>query len=255
MNETKQKKIIAVCGKGGVGKTSVSAIITKILVENKKDKILAIDADPAVGLATALGFNAQKTVDDIGNSLINNVGGISKGNKKEIVLSLGYEIFEALEERGNLAFLAIGRPEQEGCYCNVNSMLKDAIDPLIKDFDFVVIDGEAGIEQVNRRVLRKVTHLFLVSDASAKGLHVVRTIKQVADKAINFETAGFILNRIRSEDNKNKFSIPEGLPLWGIIPEDDVIRAMDIAGNTIFDISAPPVENKIRKILEDLSFL
>lgn len=247
-------RIIAVCGKGGVGKTSLSAVITKILIENKKLKILAIDADPAVGLATALGFHVQKTVDDIGNNLINNVGGIGKGNKKEIVLSLGYEVFGALEEKDNLAFLAIGRPEQEGCYCNVNGLLKDAIDPLTKDFDVVVIDGEAGIEQVNRRVLRSVTHLFLVSDASVKGMNVVRTIKQVADNAINFETAGLILNRIKNEEEKNKVSIPDSLSLWGMIQENDALRDMDRDGKTIFDVSIPPAEDTMRKILEDLSF-
>ena len=248
-------KIIAVCGKGGVGKTSLSAVITKILIGNKKQKILAVDADPSTGLATALGFTVKKTVDDIGRNLMENVGGIAQGSKKEIVSSLGYEVFEALEERDNLAFLAIGRPEQEGCYCNVNDLLKDAIDPLTKDFDVVVIDGEAGIEQVNRRVLRSVTHLFLVSDASVKGMNVVRTIKQVADNAINFETAGLVLNRIKNEDEKNKLSIPDGMSLWGMIQENDVMRDMDRDGKTIFEVSIPPVEDKMRKILKDLSFL
>lgn len=255
MNDKKPTRVIAVCGKGGVGKTSISAAITKILVENKEHRVLAIDADPAVGLATALGFNVRKTVDDIRNNLISRVESGSQGDKREIVFSLDYEILEALEERDNLAFLAIGRPEKDGCYCQVNSMLKDIIETLTKNFDFVIIDGEAGIEQVNRRVLRRVTHLFLVSDASVKGLNVTKTIKQVADKAINYERAGLLLNRITSEEEKSKISIPSELSLYGTIPEDDVIRDADIAGKSILDIPTTKVFDAVKRVLVNLSLL
>jgi CO dehydrogenase maturation factor len=254
MNDKKPTRTIAVCGKGGVGKTSISAAITKMLIENKDHKVLAIDADPAVGLATALGFNVRKTVDDIRNNLISRVESV-QGDKREIVFSLDYEVFEALEERDNLAFLAIGRPEKDGCYCQVNSMLKDIIETLTKNFDFVIIDGEAGIEQVNRRVLRRVTHLFLVSDASIKGMNVARTIKEVADQSINYERAGLILNRIRSEEEKSRLSIPPELSIFGTVPEDDVIRDADIAGKSILDITTSKAFDEVKRILGNLSLL
>ena len=123
------------------------------MAEKADKRILAIDADPAVGLATALGFRGERTVNDIRNDLI---GRIEKGeseNRQALLAALDYEVFAALEERENVAFLAIGRPEQEGCYCKVNSMLRDIIESVARNFDYVVIDGEAGIEQVNRRVL------------------------------------------------------------------------------------------------------
>ena len=175
-NKQKHPLLIAVCGKGGVGKTSISALVIKILAEKADRRILAIDADPAVGLATALGFKGERTVNDIRNDLI---GRIEKGeseNRQALLAALDYEVFAALEERENVAFLAIGRPEKEGCYCKVNDMLRDIIESVARNFDYVVIDGEAGIEQVNRRVLSTVTHLLLVSDASAKGLKVIETI-------------------------------------------------------------------------------
>ena len=81
---------------------------------------------------------------------------------------------------------AIGRPEKDGCYCQVNHILKDLIASVADNFDYVVIDGEAGIEQVNRRVMEKVTHLLLVSDASRKGINVVQTIKEVSGSAIEY---------------------------------------------------------------------
>ena len=167
---------MAVCGKGGVGKTSISSIITKILVDYDSKKVLAIDADPAVGLATALGIEVHKTVDDIRQNLINRFERGESSDRKRILTQLDYEMFEALEERERLAFLAIGRPEKKGCYCQINHILKDIIKSISSQFDYVVIDGEAGIEQVNRRVMEAVTHLILVSDQSKKGLDVAKTI-------------------------------------------------------------------------------
>ncbi len=229
-------KIIALCGKGGVGKTSLSAAIVKILTEDPTKKVLAIDADPAVGLATSLGMEVTKTVDDIRNDLIRRVTQGDSEDKSQMVSRLDYEMISALVEDGNLAFLAIGRPEKEGCYCQVNHILKDIIATIVGNFDYVVIDGEAGVEQVNRRVMEKVTHLILVSDASAKGLNVVKTINQVSDESIEYKKSGLILNRLRSIKEKERVSVPEELNYLGWIPEDDTIRNKDIEGGSILTI-------------------
>ena len=163
-------KIIAVTGKGGVGKTSLSAVIVKLLTESFPGKrILAIDADPAVGLATALGIEVNSTVDDIRKEFINNVENSNTNEAVEVLGNARYKIFDTLIEQSSFSFLAIGRPESAGCYCKVNSYLKEVIKILVGNYDYIVIDGEAGIEQVNRRVMEKVTHLLLVSDASKKG--------------------------------------------------------------------------------------
>ncbi|MBO7681889.1 MAG: AAA family ATPase, partial [Clostridia bacterium] len=197
MSTEKKTTIVALVGKGGVGKTSLSALIVKLLAESHPDKkILAIDADPAVGLATALGVDVSSTVDDIRKSFVQTV---EDGNTNAAIELLGeakYQMFDALVELDNMSFLAIGRPESAGCYCKVNAYLKEIISAIADHFDYVVIDGEAGIEQVNRRVMEKVTHLVLVSDASRKGLQVVQTIHKVAEDLVMFDESGLIINRI-----------------------------------------------------------
>ena len=154
-------KIIAVAGKGGVGKTSISATIVKLLVKAYPEKkILAIDADPAVGLSTALGIDVKMTIDDIRKEIVATVEGGDTKTAIELLGDARYKIFDALVETDGYAFIAVGRPETAGCYCKINSYLKEVISLLSSEFDYVVIDGEAGIEQINRRVMEKVTHLI-----------------------------------------------------------------------------------------------
>ena len=247
----KNPVLLAVCGKGGVGKTSISAVVVRILAENTDKRILAIDADPSVGLATALGFRGERSVNDIRNDLIGRIENGESENRQALLAALDYEVLAALEERKNVAFLAIGRPEREGCYCKVNAMLRDIIESVARNFDYVVIDGEAGIEQVNRRVLATVTHLLLVSDASAKGLKVIETISTVAGLAVHYEKAGLLLNRIRGEEEKNKLSLPPSIPLIGWIPEDDGIRDADIAGRNLMKIPPCPAIEAVKRSIND----
>ena len=250
-NKQRKALLMAVCGKGGVGKTSISAIVVRILAEKTDCRILAIDADPSVGLATALGFRGNRTVNDIRNDLIGRIENGESENRQALLAALDYEVLAALEERDNVAFLAIGRPEREGCYCKVNAMLRDIIESVARNFDYVVIDGEAGIEQVNRRVLATVTHLLLVSDASAKGLKVIETIGTVAGLAVHYEKAGLILNRIRGEREKNSLSLPSAIPLIGWVTEDDCIRDADIAGRNLMDITPCPAIEAVKRAMKD----
>lgn len=253
-SESNRTRIVAVCGKGGAGKTCISAAITKILLEGGTSRILAIDADPAVGLASALGFKVRITVDDIRNDLIEQLQKGRGGSREDLVSLMDYEVFNALEERDTLAFLAIGRPENEGCYCQVNEMLKDIIGSVAENFDYVIIDGEAGIEQVNRRVMETVSHLILVSDPSVKGIEVAQIIKDVSERAMEHERIGFIMNRIRYE-YEERLAIPPGFNIVGSVPEDDTIRHFDIEGRSLLELPDCPALTAIRGCLAAMGLL
>lgn len=240
-------KIIAVAGKGGVGKTSVSAAIVKLLTSKYPDKkILAIDADPAVGLSTALGIDVKTTIDDIRKEIVSTV---EDGDTKAAIELLGdarYKIFDALVETDGYAFIAVGRPESAGCYCKINSYLKEVISLLSEEFDYVVIDGEAGIEQINRRVMEKVTHLLLISDASKKGTQVINTIKSVADELVMYEKIGAIINRLPDE-SVIKYIDTQGIPILSYIMTDSNLAVYDIEGKNITDL---PDDSNIVKGVE-----
>jgi len=243
-------KIIAVAGKGGVGKTSISAAIVKLLVQKYPDKkILAIDADPAVGLSTALGIDVKMTIDDIRKEIVETV---EDGQTKAAIELLGdarYKIFDALVETDGFAFIAVGRPESAGCYCKINSYLKEVISLISNDFDYVVIDGEAGIEQINRRVMEKVTHLLLVSDASKKGTQVISTIKSVAEELVMYEKIGVIINRLPDE-SVIPYINTNGIPVLSYIQNDSNLAVFDIEGKNITTL--PDDSNIVKGVKEAL---
>ncbi len=247
-----QNTIVALCGKGGVGKTTASALIVKALIANPVNRVLAIDADPAVGLATALNIDVKTTVNDIRNEFIDLVKAGGAGDKEQVLSLLDYEMTGALHEKENLVFLSIGRPETDGCYCRVNDILKDIIASIAGNFDYIVIDAEAGVEQVNRRVLEKVTHLILISDLSVKGIKVAGTIYEVAGKAVKFDRAGLIVNRVSSAEDINRVTLPPDIPFLGYIPEDSEIRKADIEEKNFLTMAISPSFEAVMKALNDM---
>ena len=229
-----KRKIIAVAGKGGVGKTSLAGAIVKELVRKYPDKkILAIDADPAVGLSTVLNIEVKKTIDDIRKEVISTVEDGDVKSAMELLGDAKYEIYDAISEQDGYAFIAIGRPESAGCYCKINTYLKEVITILSSNFDYVVIDGEAGIEQINRRVMEKVTHLLLVTDASKKGCEVIKTIKSVADELVMYEKVGVIANRIPSKEVVELMNVGD-MEIVAAILNDGNLAEYDIKGENIF---------------------
>lgn len=255
-NDNKKTVIIATVGKGGVGKTSLSAIAVRLLSEKYPEKrILAIDADPAVGLATALGAEVTSTVDDIRKNFITAVENSGTRAAVEMLGEAKYQIADALVEIGNISFLAVGRPESAGCYCKVNAYLKEVISMISGNFDYVVIDGEAGIEQVNRRVMEQVTHLLLVSDASRKGLGVVQTVHKVAKELVMFETAGVIVNRMPDMSKVSSLDTGE-LELLCCIPDDRDMTLNDMEGQSVFELdAASPIVTGMKTALNKLNIL
>ena len=250
--------IFAFAGKGGVGKTSLSAAFTRILAERYPDKkILAVDADPAVGLLTALGMEPALTLDDIRLRIAES---IDRGETADAVALLNearFHLLDCITEKDNLSFLAIGRPEAAGCYCKVNAYLKQVLETISGNYDFVVIDGEAGIEQINRRVMENITCLVLVSDASRKGLQVISTIKDVAGRLVNCKKTGVIFNRVSPS------FAPEALtdlpPVLAVIGDDPNQTENDMLGDTVFclPVSSPVyrgAQEALTKLLEDTPY-
>lgn len=239
MNNT---RIIAVSGKGGVGKTSISAAFVRLLAETHPDaRILAIDADPAIGLSTALGIEVTETLDDIRKTIITRVENGEPKAAIEMLNEARFRILNMMIENRKFSFLAIGRPEAAGCYCKVNAYLKEVINLLSEDFDYVVIDGEAGIEQINRRVMEKVTHLFLITDPSRKGIQVIKTIKNVADELVMYERCGAVINRAGDlqllEESGAQNALEEaGIELLTVIGTDEAHACNDIHGKSVFEL-------------------
>jgi len=245
------KPIIAVCGKGGVGKTTVSAIIAQALAQRSAQSCLLVDADPSGGLAVSLDLAPKHTLDDVRLSLLEEIKQ-GRRDRKDMALTVDYLLLEAIAERGNLAFLAIGRQTETGCYCAINSLLKQAVELLVERFAVTVIDAEAGIEQINRDVMRAVNYLLLVSDTSVKGLGVAATIARVAaEQGGSFQT-GLLLNRVRHPSEIQGIAARSTIPVLGGVPEDDTVRRFDAAAESFFALPDCPAAQAVQHALSFL---
>jgi len=236
------KRLIAVCGKGGTGKTALTAMMTRVLLESRKaGKLLLIDADPAMGLPNALGIKVKRTMGQVREEIIKTARGSDKEKKEKLNSMLDYMVLEALMETDRFALLAMGRTETLGCFCPVNNLLRDAIETLSKNFDTIIIDGEAGLEQINRQVMRRLDTLIVISDATSRGVQTAGQIKKMVekDKVIEVKKMGLVFNRVQGNDELLKQAAKDiGLQVFGYIPQDENIAHYDLVGKSILEL--PP---------------
>ena len=252
MNQSK-REVLAVGGKGGTGKTTLVAIVTKLLATSGL-RLLVVDADPPVSLARALGVNSVKTVGEIRTKLIEDPEEKRRIGDKPIMDVI---IDEALVDLNGTSLLVMGRAEGPGCYCSINELLRFGIESLAKRFDITLIDCEAGIEQVNRRVINSVTTLVVVSDATIKGIQTAAYLKEIAQKygVQGPYRTGLVINRIRRETEQIKARAQQmGLDVLGFMPEDSNIAEYDLIGKPIIDLpDTSPSVMAVRRIVKSLS--
>ena len=252
-----KSKIYAVCGKGGSGKTALVALMAKHVIRERKKRLLIIDADPTMNLSMVLGVKPEKTINDIREKIIGEARSYSQSDKENLARSLDYMLFDSLLETDDFSFLVMGRPESLGCYCPVNEFLRGGIETLAGHFDMVIIDGEAGVEQINRQVMQSVDVPIIVSDISSRGLQTAALIKNVIEshnKIITYKKMGLVLNRVRQPGDQIQEYIEEtGLTLLGTIPEDENITRFDMEARPLLQL---PLDSSaclaVGKILRDL---
>ncbi|MBE0480932.1 MAG: AAA family ATPase [Dehalococcoidia bacterium] len=236
------RKLIAVCGKGGVGKTVLTAMLANILAQSgRAGRLLLIDADPAMGLPATLGVRVKRTMGQVREDIIRTARRSDPEKTASLVNTLDYMVLEALMESQNYAVLAMGRTETLGCYCPVNDLLRAAIASLSGSFDTILIDGEAGLEQLNRQVIRDIGLLIIVSDATSRGIETARIVKSLVtdEKVINCERLGLVYNRV--QDNRKLLEDSArvvGLEVMGYVPLDSNIAHRDLMGQPITTLPA-----------------
>ncbi len=233
-------KIVAVCGKGGTGKTASTAMMARVLYESgEAGNMLLIDADPAMGLLSALGVSVQRTMGQVREKIIRTAQKGKEEEKAQLAYDVDYMVFEALNEMDDFAILAMGRTETLGCFCPVNDLLRGTIETLSKNFDTIVIDGEAGLEQLNRQIVRKFDTLIIVSDPTSRGMETAGLIKKMVevDHVAKCERLGLVFNRVMGNEALLRRSAQDlGLELFGLVPYDENIASHDLVGKPITEL-------------------
>lgn len=255
------KRLVAVCGKGGSGKTALTAIMTKVLLQsNNKPKMLLIDADPASSLPSAVGASTKKTVAEIREEVISKARRVrSDQDKIELAQMFDYVLFDALTEWQGFSLLVMGHQEGPGCFCPVNELLREAIELLAKAFDLILIDGEAGIEQINRQVVQAVDTSVIVTDPTARGIHTAALIGNLFQTrgALECRTMGLVINKVKGDEIAvTRVARSAGLKIIGCVPEDEAIAQCDLLGRPLIDLpdSASSVI-AVRHIVEQLNLV
>jgi CO dehydrogenase maturation factor len=234
-------RTIAVAGKGGTGKTTLAGLLIRRLAEAQAGPILAIDADPASNLNSVLDLPLEKTVGDVREETSEKARAnlLESGISKQDLLD--YEINSSIVEGTNVDLLAMGRPEGPGCYCAANNMLRIIIDQIEGSYPWVVIDNEAGLEHLSRRTTRDVDVLFIISDATVRG---ITTAGRVASMLDELETKVgqhyLVVNRAaQGLSPALRAAIEEnGLNLLAVLPDDETVAEYDAAGMPLVGLPA-----------------
>ena len=249
--------IMAFTGKGGVGKTILSALTGKIFASRGK-RVLFVDADPARGLEGSLGVFNSRTIGQAREEIIHKARRENVPEEKSDLYNIiDYLILEALYEGPDFSLLVMGRTDNIGCYCPLNELLRGTIAAISFQYDVIIIDAEAGLEQVNRKVVETVHYPVIVCDNSMRSVSTAVMIDEIIRDIpkMNPVKTGVIFNRVEETDNNLVKQITDRhMSCYGSIKPDRVISEFDLAGRSLMDIpDDTPALQQLAALLEKIS--
>lgn len=226
--------VIAVTGKGGTGKTTIAALLVRLIIEKKLGSLLAVDADPNSNLAELLGVKANETIGGIIDDIAAHPEKVPQGCPKDRFIE--YQVQAAVREAQGFDIITMGRPEGPGCYCYVNNVLRNIMGKLVKDYGYVVIDNEAGLEHLSRRTTRSADTLLVVSDATPAGLRAAKRIRDLTrELGIQTKKNLLLINRSLKEIEKERLGDLD-LECIGHIPDDPEVNRLSLNGGSLFEL-------------------
>lgn len=252
--------VIAVAGKGGVGKTTLCGLLIQQLCDMNKGPILAVDADANSNLNEVLGVELEATLGDIREEIAR--AEISKNNPIPPSMSKAdyaeFKFNSAIIEDDDFDLLVMGRTQGKGCYCFVNGLLQAQLTKLQNNYPYMVVDNEAGMEHISRGVLPSMQTAILVSDCSRRGIQAVGRIAQLIKECdMHPKQIGLIVNRapngVLSEGTLEEIKI-QGLDLLGVVPQDEMVYEFDCEGKPTVQLPEnSPVKAALKKIVAKLN--
>ena len=248
---------IAVAGKGGVGKTTTCGMLIDYLTQKGKGPVLVVDADANSNLNEVLGVEAETTLGAIREEMAQ---AELKGSIPTGVTKADYAEFKfnsALIEEDDFDMLVMGRTQGKGCYCYVNGVLKTQVDKYAKNYKYIVMDNEAGLEHVARGTLPQVDTMLLISDCSRRGIQAAaRVAEMVEEMNLKPGKMGLIVNRAPGGvlDDGVKAEIEKhGMTLLGVLPQDEGVYRCDCDGEPSAKLpQSNPVKQALKGIMEAL---
>ncbi|MEW6545393.1 MAG: AAA family ATPase [Bacillota bacterium] len=246
-------KHVSVAGKGGTGKTTLSALLVRWLVERGKTPVLVVDADPNANLGEALGLSWQGTISEV-LERARAKQGIAAGMTTSTFIE--YQLNQVLTEASGFDLLVLGGPEGPGCYCFPNEMLRHYMEELSGNYPYLVMDNEAGLEHLSRRVARDVDVLLVTSDPTVRGIRSAQRIARLARSlGVVSGRVEFVLSMARDGDERALREEMQclGIDPVGVIPYDEMVVEYDLKGRPLFELSAEaPAWRAVTDIAEKL---
>ncbi|MDO4275737.1 MAG: AAA family ATPase [Eubacteriales bacterium] len=248
--------VIAVAGKGGVGKTTLCGMLIQYLCDQGKGPVLAVDADANSNLNEVLGVKVETTLGDVREEIaraeMSKDNPIPLGMSKADYAEIRFE--DALTEDKDFDLLVMGRTQGKGCYCFVNGLLQSQLTKYQNNYPYFVVDNEAGMEHISRGVLPTMQTAILVSDCSRRGVQAVgRIAKLIEECDMKPRTVGLIINRApKGELNdgiKEEIQI-QGLNLLGVVPQDEMVYEYDCQGRPTASL---PEDNPVKAALKAIA--
>ncbi len=254
----KNIRTIAVTGKGGVGKTLFTYFLSKQLIELGIHPLL-IDADPTMShLQNLLNLtdSSNTSIESIRKRIIKVAIQGEEVEKQRIAENIVSIISQSIIKTEQFSLLVMGQPEKKGCFCASNALLRDVISNVIsQDYDVILIDAEAGLEQIHRQVMGEIDYLIILSDYSMRSVETANSIANSADKFIDYRKIGLVINKKMAEfDNKFLAKIEEtGIPILGEVPFDESLMKAEQSGESLNLLkNNSPTVKAIKNIVHNL---